>query len=178
MIGWGNRVKAHIILLVLVCSISGMVSFVDTIYRMRRILTLRELDMSNLNCIGTGLILYHMDYNAYPDDLRCLVDEGTCLAGMLLSVRGTDNSEIPDTYPADYPGPCDFIYIRLPEDAPDDCVWVWQPLEHHDGDGSGVLFKSGDVEWLEAGQLKAEVARTHKWLEAHPATQPATAPGT
>ena len=140
-----------------------------------RMITLakRAVVPSNLNGIGKGLILYHKEYGVYPDDLRRLVDHGQPEA-LLRSIYGSEKPHKPRTVP--YDGPCDFVYIRLPADAPDNLVWAWQPVKYHDNEGGYVLFKSYNVRWMKAEQLKAEVARTHKWLETHPTTQPATAP--
>ena len=172
--GWTRSVKAHILIIVFLCGIAGAVSFFATADRLKD-LSKRCIDGSSLNGIGKGLMLYHDEYGAYPDDLRRLVDYGQP-AKLLLSMYSTRKDEIPETYPAAYPGPCDYIYIRLPEDVPDDLVWVWQPVRYNEDEGGWVLLKDAGVRWMKAERLKAEVARTHKWLEAHPTTQPATAP--
>ena len=157
------------------CALGTHMCVMPSLGRMK-ILAKRCIDGSNLNGIGKGLVIYHDEYGAYPDDLRRLVDFGWP-EGLLRSIYGSEKPPVPDSRPAHYDGPCDHIYIRLPDDAPDNLVWVWQPVRYHDNEGGNVLFKDGSVRWLTPEQLKAEVARTHKWLESHPTTQPATAPG-
>ena len=175
MKGWGGRVELCVVLILFVCHVCGAWCLTHTGQRMT-FRTLRVMDQAKLHGIGRSLVTYHDEYEVYPDDLRRLVDNGTCPPEPLLGFRGTHPSEVPKPRSVPYQGPCDFIYIHLPEDAPDDLVWVWQPLEHYDGDGGNVLFKDGDTRWMKAERLKAEIARTHKWLETHPTTQPATAP--
>ncbi len=166
--GWTRSVKPHIWMVVLLCGITGVVCFGPSFGRMR-ILGQRVMDGNSLNSIGKGLVIYHDEYDAYPDDLRRLVDFGWP-EGLLRSIYGSEKPHKPRSVP--YDGPCDHIYIRLPADAPDNLVWVWQPVKYHDNEGGHVLFKDGSVCWMQAERLKAEVARTHKWLESHPSTQP------
>ncbi len=175
MRGWGGQVGLYVVLILFVCHVCGNWCLIHTGQRMT-FTTLRVIDQSSLRGIGCSLVVYCDRYDVYPDDLRRLVDDSTCPPGLLLGFRGTHPSKVPKPPSVPYDGPCDFIYIRLPDDAPGDLVWVWQPVEHYDGDGGGVLFKNGDTRWMKAERLEAEVARTHKWLEAHPTTQPATAP--
>ncbi len=170
---WTKSVKAHVWLIVLVCGIASFVFFITGVGRSFT-LAKRAIDGACLHTIGHELVHYHEEHGAYPDDLRRLVDFEQP-ADLLLSIYGTSKDKIPDPRPVPYDGPCDFIYIRLPDDAPDDLVWVWQPVKYHKNEGGNVLFKGGYVRWMKAEQLKAEVARTHKWLEAHPTTQPTTA---
>ncbi len=171
---WTRSIKPQLWMIGLICGITGVMCFAGTLGRFR-VLAKRPIDGGNLSGIGHVLAHYHEEHGKYPDDLRRLVDDGRD-AQLLLSRYGTGSKEIPDPRPVPYDGPCDHIYIRLPEDAPDDLVWVWQPVKYHDNEGGFVLFKDGRVRWLTPERLKAEVARTHKWLETHPTTQPATAP--
>ena len=156
------------------CAMGIHVCVMPSIGRMK-ILGQRVMDGNSLKSIGQGLVIYHDEYDAYPDDLRRLVDFGWP-EGLLRSIYGSERPTKPRTVP--YDGPCDHIYIRLPDDTPDNLVWVWQPVKYHDNEGGHVLLKDGSVRWMEAERLKAEVARTHKWLESHPTTQPATSSGT
>ena len=113
--------------------------------------------------------MYRDQHAAYPDDLRLLVTNEYVPWKMLLSPgSGTMESDGP---PKDRP--VDFVYIQLPEDAPPDLVWVWQPPAHHDGEGSYVLLKSGKVRWMEPVELLTALARTQQWLASRPTTQPA-----
>ena len=170
---WTRSIKPQLWMIGLICGITGAMCFWGTIGRFTT-LSKRVVDGANLNGIGKGLIFYHAEYDAYPDDLRRLVDAHTTSADVLRSIYGSERPTKPRTVP--YDGPCDYIYIRLPDDAPDNLIRVWQPVEYHDNEGGHVLLKDADVRWLTPEQLIAELARTYRWLEAHPTTQPATAP--
>ncbi|MCK4624552.1 MAG: hypothetical protein KAV00_04520 [Phycisphaerae bacterium] len=172
---WTRSVKPQLWMIGLICGIIGTMCFAGTVGRFR-VISKRVIDGANLNGVGIGLGLYHAEYDAYPDDLRRLVDTGITPADLLRSIYGSEKPHKPRSVP--YDGPCDYIYIRLPEDAPDDLIRVWQPVEYHDNEGGNVLFKDGNVRWLTPERLIAELAKTYRWLEARPTTQPATAPGT
>jgi len=150
------------------CALAVQLAGLRSLYRVGT-LAKRPIDGGNLNVIGKGLALYRDEHAAYPDDLRLLATDGHIAWKHLLSaMAGTMES---DTQPKDRP--VDFVYIRLPEDAPPDLVWVWQPAAHHDGEGSHVLLKSGKVRWLEPVELLTALAQTQRWLASRPTTQPA-----
>jgi hypothetical protein len=137
----------------------------------------RAIDGASLNAIGKGLFLYYQDHGAYPDDLRGLVDEGTP-EPKLVATFGGSRDQIPERVTKPYQGPCDFEYIPLPDDAPEDLVWVWQSPKYHDGEGAWVLFKSAHVEWMTPDELCDRLGRTYAWLRhrervSPPSTQPA-----
>ncbi len=170
----GHRWISNLIALGLAICVMGIYLCAMPSIGRTKTLAKRSIDGGNLSGIGHVLAHYHEEHGEYPDDLRRLVDDGRD-AQLLLSRYGTSKDEIPDPWPVPYDGPCDFVYIRLPDEAPDDLVWVWQPVKYNEDEGGWVLLKDTGVRWMQAEKLKAEVARTHKWLEAHPTTQPATA---
>ena len=133
----------------------------------------RHIDASNIKYIGTHLEEHRREYGAHPRDLRRLAELEDFRAYTLRSVAARrpkrDSRDPPEQIP------CDFEYCVLPPDAPGGLVWVWQRAELHGGEGGNVLYKSGDVVWLGADELQAEVARTAAWLRRR-ASQPTSKP--
>ncbi len=169
---WGMTTSSYFLLIKFVCGVSGGICTLGTVWNSS---DLANPDISSLHAISFCLTDYHQRYGVYPDDLRRLVDEGLVSGKVLLGSGSSVANGVGESPPVPYRGPCEFVYIRLPEDAPGDLVWVWLPAEHGDS-VSVVLWKNGKAHWLKTEQLTAAVARTHKWLKAHPATQPTTAP--
>ena len=113
--------------------------------------------------------MYHEASGVYPDDLRRLVDENMVSTIELLSFHTDQRGAIPEPTTRPYAGPCDFGYIPLPADAPDDLVWAWLPPRFHGNEGAYVLYKSYDVDWLEAGVAYDEIDKTCLWLSTRAA---------
>jgi len=130
-----------------------------------RELSKRPVDASRIRMVGMGLQLYFDEFAVYPQDLRQLVDaelsSGDALVVMHTKSTPPEHPELP------YDGPCDFEYFLLSPEVPENLVWVWvHPLFNY-GEGGHALFRSGQVEWLEADELQRRVAETRAWIEAH-----------
>jgi len=166
----GPRILAGVV--IATCALAVQLAGLRSLGRARTVAK-RSIDRWKLIAVSKGLFAYRHEHAAYPDDLRLLVTSGYLPWDQLLSTFGPNRSRTleSDTQPKDRP--VDFVYIRLPEDAPLDLVWVWQPPAHHDGEGSYALLKSGKVRWMEPVELRTALARTERWLASRPTTQPA-----
>ncbi len=67
--------------------------------------------------------------------------------------------------------PPDFHYVKLPEDAPGDLLWVWPDPKAFDGERFSVLYFDGTVKYLMPDELPAEIKKTNDWLAKHPQSQ-------
>lgn len=132
--------------------------------------SLRAVDTRSVSAIGKSLMMYSLDSDTYPQDLRTLVDTANLPATCLVALYGS-----PECTTRPCTGPCDFKYI--PQAAShSDLIWVWEQPEFTQGQGGAVLYGDGRACWLHLDKLLAEVQRTEQWIAAHPATQPASAP--
>lgn len=137
-----------------------------------RDLSKRCADASNLRQIGTALHLYHNDYGFYPTNLGGLVDGNFTQPEMLISYFGRNiGTKLPSTQP--YQGPVDFNYIFLPENSPQNLIWIWESPELFANEGGYVLYFSDEVKWLEKENLEEQIARTHAWLKNTTTSAPA-----
>ena len=170
----GLRTRRVIEATILLCCASACIAggWLMNLQRMKAI-HVRAVDRTRLNGIGIAMALYHEEHHTFPDDLRRLVDDGQP-PNIFLSPCSSTREPKPITRP--YDGPVDFQYIRLPEDCPLDLVWVWEPPEFHDWEGTHVLFSDHKVRWISPDELLSELTRTYQWLLEHrtrPAAQPA-----
>jgi len=134
--------------------------------------TSRIWTVNDLRGISYSLERYHKYQKEYPDDLRMIVDDRLDTY-KLVSPSSSSGEKIPESWGPPYQGPCDYVYINLPKDAPVDLVWVWEPVEFNMNFGGHALLKGGKIRWMSADELNAEVARSNEWLERHASTQPA-----
>lgn len=59
------------------------------------------------------------------------------------------------------PGHCSYIYLgkgRTQKEATANFVLAYESLTNHRGEGMNVLYGTGDVEWLDAGEARAVLA--------------------
>ena len=147
--------------IILLCNLIYFAAWLPALNRCRE-LGKRCIDGANLHGIGQGLLAYRDKHGAFPDDLRQLVDAGLGSANMLVPVLSDTREEFRQTRP--YSGPCEFNYVRLPRNAPDGLVWVWQDPKYHRGDGAWVLYTWGSVEWVTPGKLREDIGNTEAWL--------------
>ena len=168
------RRRAVIPFVMVAASVLGIAAVWLTFLGRARIVVTRSIDAANVNGIGKALQLYHAEHGAFPDDLRRMVDEGMLGAVMLTCHWGQAYKRIPDPLTKPYDGPCEFRYFRLPDDAPEDLLRVWQSPAYHDGEGACVLLKSGHVQWVAGSGVLERVDRTWRWLAGRAgATRPA-----
>jgi len=155
---WGGHLGV-----ILLCSLVYMGAFSVGLGRVRT-LSMRTVDGATLNAMGMGLLTYREQHGVFPEDLRQLVDARLLGPYSLLPVLSdTDISgDHSDTEP--YRGPCEFVYTRLPHDAPEGLVWVWESPEYHGGEGAWVLYSWGRVRWVTPEKLHEDVEQTEAWL--------------
>jgi len=159
--------------IILLCNLIYFAAWLAGLNRGRE-LGKRVIDASNLHQIGQGILVYRDKHGAFQDDLRHLIDAGLGSARMLVPIFSDTPWEFPQNRP--YSGPCEFNYVRLPRNAPDGLVWVWQDPKYHRGDGAWVLYTWGPVEWVTPEKLREDVRNTESWLRATQRGLPSTSP--
>ena len=175
---WGARAHRLGLLLptlVLILSILVVQSVFMNILGRAREIGKHTATGANLNIIGKAMFLYREQQGSYPDDLRRLVDAGLCSGNWLLPILDERRAEISKAATQPYNGPVGFEYIHLPDDAPPDLVWAWEPPGQGQWDGSYVLYACGRVELVPPDRLATDIAKTYQYLLSH--RQPATARG-
>jgi hypothetical protein len=147
---------------ILLCNLIYLTAFMGGLNRCR-VLGKRTIDCSKLRAIRIGLAMYMEEQGVFPDDLRQLVDANHLSPYDLLPAFATAPRLLPKSEP--YSGPCEFEYVRLPPDAPESLVWVWESTKYHDGEGAWVLYVSGEVRWESPEKLRDDVKRAEDWLQ-------------
>ena len=166
---WGRHLG-----IILLCNLVYLAAFWAGVGRCRQV-GKRSIDGQSLHAIGIGLLMYREQDGVFPDDLRRLVDVKFISPFNLLPAFTHTPRKYPETRP--YSGPCEFAYIRLPHDAPEGLVWVWESPEFQGGEGAWVLYAWGNVQWVTPEKLREDVEHAEAWLHAtqrRPVSMPAT----
>jgi hypothetical protein len=132
----------------------------------------RSVDGMSLMSIWRAMMLYRDGNGVFPDDLRRLVDAGQT-PFVLVPLSAERPKQFPESRP--YSGPCDFTYVRLPENAPEGLVWVWESPKYHKNEGTWVLYTWGPVRWVTPEKLEEDLRSTQACVDAQAQSVPATA---
>lgn len=119
-----------------------------------RMLAKRAMSGAQLHGIGTGLVMYEVEFEAMPTTLDVLIEKDYINKKMLTSpsAEGTDIKQP------------HYIYIPLPETAPSSLIEVYEKPEINDNKGTNVLRANASVEWVDMETFKKDLAATEKWL--------------
>lgn len=125
------------------------------------------IEKTRLHGVGTALELFAQAEGGYPDHLGRLVDKGYC-SGKQFQLLGTPKEcDVPEYIEGKpYKVSNDYLYIRLPEHAPESSIILCPSPVLYGGNPSPVLFKAGHVAELWPEEIAEEIGRTYEWLLA------------
>jgi len=135
----------------------------------------RAASMANLNAIGKATVL-HMGLNddEVPEGFEPMVEGGMISPDTL--VRPGSGRMPPRYQDGEIIGEIDYIYLRLPADAPAQCIRVYERPENYRGKGTLVLRASGAVMWLDQASFERDLKATKDYLKQQADKAPATQP--
>lgn len=128
-----------------------------------RTLARRISSAANLNGIGKAIMLYKADNDDQPPpDLETLVKEN--IIGPKTLISPTSGREMPVDEHGMPTAKSDYVYFVLPDSAPANLIWVYEPPEINDNEGANVLYCGYNVAWVSVEEFREQLQRTKDWL--------------
>lgn len=140
-------------------------SVIPGVMRARQ-LARRALSAANLQGIGKGVLMYAAENeDRIPQHLGELVTVEWVPLEILISPSGKTPREGWDPKAGKVPG--DYVYLRVPLDAPEGLIMAYERPELNKGEGTNVLHVDGSVRWVTPEEYAKLLADTKAWLAAN-----------
>jgi len=125
-----------------------------------------SISSRRLDAIGEAASDYAAAYQSPAPDLAALCERHLLHPDVLVSpLSGRPAPVLQD---GRLVGEVDYIYIRLPLDAPIDLVQAHErPGNYPRRDGTNVLYKDRSVRFVDSQTFQRELRRTREWMTAH-----------
>ena len=168
----GKRRVLPVGILIAICPIIFWIFGLQSLNRARE-LSMGAVYSANLKGIGCGLVLYKSVNGCFPDHLGQLVDSGEVSYKQFMLPNNWDKiytamEQHKEGEPTK--APPDFNYVKLPENAPGDLLWVWPDPKAFDGERFPVVYFDASVKIITPEELPAKIAKMRDWLTKHPPT--------